>query len=86
MGTRVRLTTVDNPYNPFTEFFKWFDYDTKAGYNTCNRIASITYTSPGLTDAEVNELAEATMDDIIKTGAFGKNGDRIEYKKVYYDK
>lgn len=32
------LTTVDNPYNPFTQFDDWYDYDMMKGYNTCGLI------------------------------------------------
>lgn len=29
-----RLTTVDNVFNPFTQFNEWFNYDVFCGYNT----------------------------------------------------
>ena len=28
------LTTVDNPFDPFTRFDEWLEYDTHMGYNT----------------------------------------------------
>lgn len=32
-------TTIDNPWNPFTQFDAWYAYDTGAGYNTLIRWA-----------------------------------------------
>ncbi len=30
----VRLTTVDNPYDPFTQWDEWYAYDEGKGYAT----------------------------------------------------
>ena len=27
------LSTIDNPWNPFTNFTDWFSFDTLRGYN-----------------------------------------------------
>lgn len=35
------LTTVDNPWNPFTDPDKWLQYDISHGYNTCNYLAKV---------------------------------------------
>ena len=32
---RKMLTTTDNPYNPFTQFDQWYDYDLLAHHNSC---------------------------------------------------
>ena len=38
----VMLTTVDNPYSPFTQFDDWYSYDVLKGHNTCSLLARMT--------------------------------------------
>lgn len=60
------ITTIDNPYDPFTEFDKWYRFDCDKGYYTCDYLARIAKTSDQLTDYE-NELeTERAIDEIIK--------------------
>ena len=47
----VRLTTYDNPYNPFTQWDDWYKWDTDNHYYT-----------PELLDRYIND--EDAMDDI----------------------
>lgn len=35
MKKEVMLTTIDNPYNPYTNFNEWYAFDVSHGYNTC---------------------------------------------------
>lgn len=39
------LTTTDNPFNPFTEFDKWFQFDIANNYNTSAYLGRIANTS-----------------------------------------
>lgn len=48
----IMLTTVDNPYNPFTNFQQWFAWDTKAGYNTASFLARICKFSDELSEPD----------------------------------
>ena len=66
METKCMLTTVDNPYDPFTQFTEWFMYDVEKGYNTCGYLARIANTSDELTDQEVDQEIERAIDEIIK--------------------
>lgn len=50
------LTTVDNPYDPFTNFDEWYEFDRLKGYDTCGYLARIAKTSSKLSD-ELNQLA-----------------------------
>lgn len=61
-----RLTTVDNPFNPFTQFDDWFLYDVGKGYNTCGLLARVSNTSSDLPENEYNEEVEKAIDEIIK--------------------
>lgn len=51
----VMLTTVDNPYDPFTQFASWYRYDMNAGYNTCGTLARVMCPSNNLTEAEFDD-------------------------------
>ena len=62
----TRLTTIDNPYNPFTQFDEWFLFDLEKGYNTCDYLGRIARTSDMLTDQENDEEIERAIDEIIK--------------------
>lgn len=73
------LTTRDNPYNPFTQFRRWFMYDSLKGYNTCGQIARIAHVSKEMTDIESNSEIESAIDDLLRID-FMKN-----YEKVYWD-
>lgn len=50
------LTTVDNPYDPFSNFDEWYEFDRLKGYDTCGYLARIAKTSSKLSD-ELNQLA-----------------------------
>ena len=86
MEEELRLTTVDNPFDPFDQFSEWFVYDITHGYNTCNRLASLMPDTEQLSDAEILDLKENVAKTLIQTGAIDKQGNIIEYKKVYRNK
>lgn len=64
-----RLTTVDNPYNPFTQFESWFLYDVEKGYNTCGLLARVVNSYPQKENGDEvsNEETNRAIDEIIKT-------------------
>lgn len=82
MSKEIRITTVDNPYDPFTEWNEWYYYDLMMGYHTCERLATVAYTSENLSDAENMEAMEEAFRILSKTGSINKKGELIEYKKV----
>jgi hypothetical protein len=66
MSEEFMLTTVDNPYNPFTHFNEWYAFDIAKGYHTCSYLARISETSNELSTPLINEDLYAAMDEIIK--------------------
>jgi hypothetical protein len=61
-----RLTTTDNPYNPFEQFTAWFLFDVEKGYNSCSYLGRIARTSEQLSDEENSREVERAIDEIIK--------------------
>ncbi len=58
----VWLTTKDNPFDPFTQWDKWYRFDEKCNYCTCEKIANVAMTSTNLSDAEYeNAVAQAIV-------------------------
>ncbi|WPJ30615.1 hypothetical protein [Streptomyces phage Psst1] len=55
------LTTIDNPYNPFTHWDEWYQYDTEQGHHSLALLARVTRTSDELSD----ELQDADVEDAI---------------------
>ena len=68
---RSRLTTVDNPHDPFDEYPAWFAYDTMSGYNTTSFLARILKDSDQLSDADEELANEQAIDEIVKENVLG---------------
>ena len=83
MGKMVRVTTADNPFNPFTEWDEWYFYDLSKGYSTCERLDRLSNTSSQLSDELNNEELEQAIDQMVEIGAVGKDGTIVDYVKVY---
>jgi len=65
------LTTIDNPFNPFTEFDEWRVFDETHHYNTLEMLARIAKTSYELSDADQDQAVEDAIDEIIMVNASG---------------
>lgn len=61
-----RLTTIDNPYDPFAQFIDWFMFDVEKGYNSCGKLDRIVKLSDDMTQKEIDEEIERAIDEIIK--------------------
>lgn len=67
----VMLTTVDNPFDPFTEFDEWFKWDAHAGYHTCGLLARFTHTSSDLSIEDQQLAIEQAIDEIMELNVDG---------------
>ena len=76
----VMLTTIDNPYNPFTEWNEWLQFDLAMGYDTSGYLARVTITSDELSEADQDWAIEDEIDEIVRENVLGI------YKKVENEK
>jgi hypothetical protein len=77
------LTTTDNPYDPFTQFDNWYEYDTEKGYNTCSVIDRFAKTSNNLSDEVNDDLIDKAYNEIIRLSPNVFGFGNVFYKKVY---
>ena len=83
MDTTVyMLTTIDNPYNPFTQFDEWLYFDSEKGYNTCSYLARVLKTSEELSENDDQLATNEAINEIIENDPLGiyikvKKDDRI---------
>lgn len=64
--TDFRLTTFDNPFDPFEDFTSWFLFDIEKGYNTCGYLDRIANVTDDMSQKEANEEIERAIDEIIQ--------------------
>jgi len=65
------LTTVDNPYDPFTEFRMWFDWDLRMKYDTPSLLGRVSFTSEELSEADQDAAREEAIDLIVSENVSG---------------
>ena len=77
---RTMLTTIDNPFDPFTQFDEWLAFDEDNGYFTCAYLARVTITSDELSEADEELAIEDAIDEIIKYNVLGlyKKATKVE--------
>lgn len=61
----MMLTTIDNPYNPFTHFDEWWVFDHQKGYNCCEYLSRMASFSDDLSDADQDEALEEAIREIV---------------------
>lgn len=69
------LSTSDNPYNPFTEFWKWYTFDIQHGYDTCGYLARVCEYSDDVSDREERLSLNDAIEDALR---FNLTGNRIK--------
>jgi hypothetical protein len=65
------LTTVDNPFNPFTQYDEWYAFDNSHGYHSTQLLARIVRTSDELSEPDQSAAIEAAIDEIVRENVSG---------------
>lgn len=65
------LTTVDNPFDPWTQWDEWLQWDTRAGYNTSGLLARIARVSNDLSEADQHVALQDAIDEIVRENVLG---------------
>lgn len=61
-----KLTTFDNPFDPFEQFDSWFKFDVEKGYYSCSKLARVAQLTDDMSEAEIQMETERAIDEIIK--------------------
>lgn len=69
--TESMLTTIDNPYDPFTQYDEWYSYDEAQGYHTTSFLARIVHSSDELSEADQSIAIEQAIDEIVSENVLG---------------
>jgi len=65
------LSTLDNPFNPFTHYDDWFNYDVTKGYCTCAYLARVAKSSDELSETDQSLAIDKAMDEIVSLNLLG---------------
>lgn len=74
--TKYMITTVDNPFNPAEDFYRWWLFDVEHHYKTCETLARLAQFRSDMTEEEMNDANEYAIDRMIELD-FEK-----KYKKI----
>lgn len=77
MANDCRLTTFDNPFDPFEQFTSWLLFDNENNYFTLNKLDRISHYTDDMSDKEIDEEHERAINEIIDNDFLNI------YKKVY---
>ena len=69
--TQAMLTTIDNPYDPFTNYDEWFAHDAALGYHTPGLLARIAVVSNELSESDQLLAIERAIDEIVSENVLG---------------
>jgi hypothetical protein len=65
------LTTVDNPFDPFTMFDEWLEYDTRMGYNTASFLDRIAKVSSEMSEPDQALAIQHAINEIVTENVSG---------------
>ena len=65
------VSTIDNPYNPFTQWDEWYAFDERSGYHTTSFVARVVKTSDDLSTTDQIIAVNMAVDEIVKENVLG---------------
>lgn len=60
------ITTIDNPFNPITQFEEWNRWDIDKGYNTLSYMARTYISAPSLSLSEDYHAYMTALSEIVE--------------------
>lgn len=66
MTKECRLTTTDNPFDPFEQFTSWYLFDMEKGYDCCGRVDRLVNITDEMTDYEIEREVERAIDRLVE--------------------
>lgn len=72
MSTKeLMLSTIDNPFDPFTEFDEWYQYDVRNGHHSLSLLARVAKVYEGITDEHLNDAINDAIKEIVGENVSG---------------
>lgn len=71
MIRECKLTTVDNPFDPFEQFNDWFMFDINNNHDCCGRLMRIANIKDDMIESEQDAEIERAIDEIIAYDVLG---------------
>lgn len=65
------LSTVDNPFSPFTQYDLWWSFDARMGYHSPEVLARVLKTSDELSDPDQSQNIEDAIAEIVQENVSG---------------
>jgi hypothetical protein len=67
----VMLSTIDNPWNPFTHYDEWLTFDASHGYYSPSLLARVTVSSNELSEYDQEQDILRAIDEIVSENVSG---------------
>lgn len=65
------LTTIDNPFDPFTQWDEWYAWDQTSGYHTPGLLDRIARVSDELAEVDQHLAVQQAIDEIVRENVSG---------------
>lgn len=67
----IMLSTIDNPWNPFTHWDEWYAFDEAAGYHSTALLARVAVSSNELSEYDQELEVTNAINEIVRENVSG---------------